>query len=221
MLIDLHTHTYPKSDDSFMGVDDLIDAAKGSGLDGVCLTEHDSFWSVDEVKSLSRKHEFLVLPGCEINTDGGHVLVFGLKGYVFGLHKPDFTRQLINRQGGVMISAHPYRRRFLEEADAQPQDRAEMLERAFNDKFFQECDAIEGVNGRGTAPQNLFSQEVGSRLSFNVTGGSDAHRVEQVGTAATRFERRINDLSDLITELQAGRFSAVDLRSGNGTAPSS
>ncbi|HIN06137.1 MAG TPA: PHP domain-containing protein, partial [Dehalococcoidia bacterium] len=40
LLIDLHLHTYPKSDDSFMTPDDLIEAAKSQGLDGICLTEH-------------------------------------------------------------------------------------------------------------------------------------------------------------------------------------
>ena len=214
LLIDLHTHTYPKSDDSFMGVDDLIDTAKGLGLDGVCLTEHDAFWPLDEVLTLSKRHDFLVLPGCEINTDSGHILVFGLDRYVFGLHKPDFVRRMVDRTGGIIISAHPYRRRFLEEPARQPDARADMLERAIGDDFFQSCDAVEAINGRGTLPENRFSQDLGETLRMNATGGSDAHRVEQLGTAATRFEKRIAGLPDLIEEIRAGRFSAVDLRNG-------
>jgi hypothetical protein len=42
-------------------------------------------------------------------------------------------------------------------------------------------------------------------------GGSDAHRLEQLGTAATRFQDKITCLSDLIKALRAGRFCAVDL----------
>ena len=76
MVIDLHSHTYPKSDDSFMAPDELVEAAKSAGLDGICLTEHDAFWSAEEIESLSRSHDFLVLPGSEINTDSGHVLAF-------------------------------------------------------------------------------------------------------------------------------------------------
>ena len=95
MLIDLHTHSYPKSDDGFMGVDDLIDETKSKGLDGVCLTDHDAFWSADEIRALTRRHSFLVIPGCEINTDTGHVVVFGLDKYVFGLHKPDFLHGMV------------------------------------------------------------------------------------------------------------------------------
>ena len=208
MLIDLHTHSYPKSDDSFVEIDELIDNAKILGLDGICLTEHDAFWAAEDVRELSRRHKFLVLPGCEINTDTGHVIVFGLEQYIFGLHKLDFLLQSVRQRSGAIIAAHPYRRRFLEDPGRQTQARQDMLERACGDEFFQHCDAIEGINGRGTEVQNLFSQDLGDRLGANMTGGSDAHRLEQLGTAATRFERPITGLEELIRELKAGRFRA-------------
>lgn len=211
MLIDLHTHSYPKSDDSFAAVDDLIDKAKAAHLDGICLTDHDFFWSSDEVRDLARKHDFLVLPGCEINTDTGHVLVFGLDRYVFGMHKPDFLVNAVRQREGVMIAAHPYRRRFLEDPGHLPEARQEMLDRAIGDEFFRSCDGIEGINGRGKDVQNLFSQDLAERLGIKMTGGSDAHRVEQIGTAATAFERKITGLDDLIQEIKAGRFRAETL----------
>ena len=217
MLIDLHTHSYPKSDDGFMGVDDLIDETKSKGLDGVCLTDHDAFWSADEISALNRRHSFLVIPGCEINTDTGHVVVFGLDRYVFGLHKPDFLHGMVVRDGGVLIAAHPYRRRFLEEPAQQPTARAEMLDRACNDGFFGICDAIEGINGRANEFQTDFSLDLSARLDMKMTGGSDAHRVDQLGTAATSFQREITGLADLIEELKGGRFHAVDLRNGHDT----
>ncbi len=206
MLIDLHTHSYPKSDDSFAGVDDLIDRAKALGLDGICLTDHDEFWTQDAVRTLSRRHDFLVLPGSEVNTDAGHILVFGLDRYVFGLHKPHFLRRAVDRCQGVMVAAHPYRRRFLAAPGREPRARAEMLERAVADAFFPLCDAIEGVNGRGLPSENDFSRELGAALNLKCTGGSDAHRLEQLGTVATRFERPIRGLADLIREIKAGRF---------------
>ena len=206
LLIDLHTHSYPKSDDSFVGVDDCIDRAKDLGLDGICLTDHDDFWPLDAVRTLSRRHDFLVLPGSEINTDAGHILVFGLERYVFGLHRPAFLRQSVDHCRGAMVAAHPYRRRFLAEPGREPQARAEMLERAAADNFFLLCDAIEGVNGRGLPAENDFSRDLGAALNLASTGGSDAHRLEQLGTVATRFERPVRCLADLIREIKAGRF---------------
>jgi len=206
LLIDLHTHSYPASDDSFMAVDELIETAKERGLDGVCLTEHDAFWDVAQVQALGKKHRFLVLPGAEINTDGGHLLVFGLQRYVFGMHKPEVLQQLVEQQGGVIIAAHPYRRRFLLE---RPQDWNAMLRKAWADPFFKICHALETVNGRGSAQENRFAGELGAALALHATGASDAHRVQQLGSAATRFEKRVDTLEDLITELRAGRFQPV------------
>ena len=194
-----------------MSVDELIEAAKARGLDGVCLTEHDAFWSAEEIRTLSRRHDFLVLGGTEINTDGGHVLVFGLDQYEFGMHKPATLRARVDQVNGVIIGAHPYRRRFLPEA--APEARKGMLDRAADDQFFFVCDAVEGVNGRGKPAENLFSQDLASRLSLHVSGGSDAHQLEQVGSAATKFQSKIGKLEDLILELRMGRFEAVVLPS--------
>ena len=212
MLIDLHTHSYPHSDDSFMSVDELIEGSKSLGLDGICLTDHDAFWTDEQIRDLSSKHEFLVIPGCEINTEAGHVLVFGLSQYEFGMHKPEFLRASVDQVDGVMIAAHPYRRRFLEEPAERPGVREEMLERASGDGFFRMCRGIEALNGRGLAVQNQFSLELGGRLSTNMTAGSDAHKVEQIGTVATEFQRPVSCLEDLIRELREGRYQPVDLR---------
>ncbi len=194
-----------------MGVDELIEAAKARGLDGVCLTEHDAFWSEEEIRTLSQRHGFLVLGGAELNTDAGHVLVFGLDQYEFGMHKPPVLRARVDQVNGVIIGAHPYRRRFLAEAAGDPEARKRMLDRAADDGFFGVCDGVEGVNGRGKPAENLFSQDLASRLSLHVSGGSDAHRLEQMGSAATRFQNKICNLEDLILELRMGRFEAVVL----------
>ena len=77
MLIDLHPTKRPLSHDSLITGDDLIVAAKQRGLDAVCLTEHDFFWDVDAARELSKRHEFPVIPGVELNTEDGHFVAFG------------------------------------------------------------------------------------------------------------------------------------------------
>ena len=56
-----------------------------------------------------------------------------------------------------------------------------------------------------------FSEDLRQGLGMAGVGGSDAHRVHQIGTAATRFQRRIASLGDLIAEIKAGRMAPVDL----------
>ena len=55
MLIDIHTHTYPTSDDSNLTPQDLISEAKKVGLDGICITDHDGFWNPRDIEKIGIK----------------------------------------------------------------------------------------------------------------------------------------------------------------------
>ncbi len=213
MLIDLHTHTKPLSWDSYLTADELIEHAKNTGLDGVCLSEHDFFWKPEDVRELAKRHDYLVLPGIEINTDDGHILVFGLQEYVYGMHR---TRELVERveqAGGAMVAAHPYRRQMPWYIRSE-RDYEEALLRASRNPAYHYCAAMEVINGRGSEKENTFSQRLCEQMGMPATAGSDAHERSDIGRYATYFERDIHDVEDLIEELKAGRFRPADLSSG-------
>ena len=211
MLIDLHTHTQPLSHDSDLTPDALIEAAKKAGLHGVCLTEHDFFWERDKVEELGRRHDFLVIPGIEVNTESGHVVVFGLEEFVYGMHRLGELVGMVEAAGGAMIAAHPYRRQLPFEL-TQEGDWREALERASEHEAYSHVQAIETLNGRGTERQNAFSAAVCERRGLAQAAGSDAHSASDVGTCATEFDGRISGLTDLIAELKSGRFRPQSLR---------
>lgn len=211
MLIDLHTHTYPKSDDSFLTLEELVQEARRVGLDGLCLTEHDAFWDPVALHSFWRQSGFLVLPGCEVTTDEGHFLTFGLNKYVFGMHKLSFLRRLVDEAGGVLVAAHPYRRRYQKAAGQRAERYEQMLDQACQDQCFNHCHGVEVLNGRGAVDENRFAKDLAARLGKGATGGSDSHRLSDVGTYATRFEGNITCLDDLIRELKAGRYGLAVL----------
>jgi len=210
LLIDLHTHTLPWSDDSKLHIPELVQIAKQAGLDAVCLTEHDWFRDKDDLAKLSQELDFLILPGVETNTDDGHFLVFGVDKYSFGMHRTEFLRDLVDEAEGVMILAHPYRRNFHRDDDVY-----EKVEQHYEKSFFQLVDAIEVLNGRASEMENEFSLELCRRLKLEGVGGSDAHSTSNIPSYATLFERNISNVEELIAELKAGRFKAVDLRQGS------
>ena len=107
MLIDLHAHTSLESWDSTLTPDELVEGAKAAGLDGLCLTEHDQFWDLRRAEELAKRHDFTIIPGCEITTEEGHVLVFGIDSYVYGMHRVPFLREYVDRAGGVLLVVHP------------------------------------------------------------------------------------------------------------------
>ena len=210
MLIDLHTHTLPWSDDSDLYPAELIHQAKQAGLDAICLTEHDWFWDKDALAKLSQKHDFLVLPGVEMNTEEGHLLVFGVEKYNFGMHHAEYLRRVLDEVGGVMVLAHPYRNQLHSNDDFQA-----AVEQCCQKPIFRFLHTIEVLNGRGTERQNKFSHELCRRLNLKGIGGSDAHSISDIPSYATLFERKIGNVEELITELKAGRFRAVNLRQGS------
>ena len=211
MLIDLHNHTSKYSDDSLLHPEHLIEEAKKAGLDGIAVTEHDFFWDPDELVGLGKKMDFLVIPGVEINTDEGHLLVFGLDHYVFGMHKTWFLKDLVDKSGGAMLAAHPYRRRFRPEFK-NTEEYERMLQKASTNSMLAIVEGAEVNNGRGSEQENAFATELCRRLNLKGVATSDSHQTHDIAKNGTRFERRISGLEDLITELKAGRFQPEPLR---------
>ncbi len=209
MLVDLHSHTWPRSHDSVLSPDDLVIRAKKAGLDAIVFTEHDTLWDFKSVNALCEKHNFLVIAGVEISTDEGHMLTFGIDKYVFGMHRSDELARHVQKAEGAMVAAHPYRRQmpwYVRNEQA--------LQKASMNAAYQYCNGLEELNGRGSDKENAFSRRLCERMGMPGTAGTDSHAIQDVGRCATYFEREIRDLGDLIRELKAGRFYAVDLRAG-------
>ena len=197
-----------------MTLDELVLRAKEADLDGVCVTDHDRFLDADEARRVSKTHGFLVLPGSEVTTDEGHLLVFGLTGYVFGMHRASFLGSLVRQAGGAIVAAHPYRRSYPADAPRGSVRYERMVRSAGRNPLYGVADAVEVLNGRGSEGENEFAQDLSVELGMTGVGSSDAHRVEDIGAFATEFQRPIRDLGDLIAELRAGRAQPVALDTG-------
>lgn len=210
MLIDLHTHTRPLSWDSYLTPDDLVERSRAAGLDGICLSEHDYLWDPAEVTALAKRHNYLVLPAIEINTDDGHILVYGIDKYVYGMHRSSELARHVEEAHGAMVAAHPYRRQMPWYMDNE-RDYQEALHRASKNPAYAYCAALEKLNGRGTTKENQFSAALCEFMKMPGTAGTDSHSRSDIGRVATQFERDIRSVEDLIAELKAGRFDAVDM----------
>lgn len=210
MLIDLHTHTRPLSWDSSLSPDELIERCKAVGLDGVCLSEHDYFWNADDLRALAHRHNYLILPAVEINTEDGHILVYGIHRYVWGMHRSHELAHHAQQAGGVMIAAHPFRRQ-LPWLMRDEHHYHEALLRASRNPAYQFCAALEKINGRAKQRENDFSARLCDLTAMPGAAGTDAHTPAHIGRCATYFDRDIHDIYELIEELKAGRFHAVDL----------
>jgi predicted metal-dependent phosphoesterase TrpH len=205
MRIDLHIHTSPRSACSYLDPLELIKEAQRLNLDGICLTEHQVLWDSGDVEKLARQGGIKIFRGNEFTTNQGDILVFGLYKDIKEMLMIQELRKEVKSVGGFMIAAHPFRG-FKTFGIGQLQM---TVEQACKRKMLEFVDAIEVGNGKLSPDENDMARKVSEKLDLPGTGGSDAHRVDEVGKWLTVFENEIQDENQLVAELHAGRFRAV------------
>lgn len=203
MRIDLHIHTRPRSPCSAIDPMDLIREARSKGLDGVCLTEHQSLWDPMEIADLALRNGIRIFQGNEVTTNQGDILVFGYKEDVKGVVGIQELREAVTEAGGLMFAAHPFRG-FLVFGFAQLQMD---VEQACRRSVFRYVDGLEVLNCRLTKQENDLARQVAQRLGLLGVAGSDAHRLDEVGRYVTVFQREVRTEAELIEDLRAGRFT--------------
>jgi hypothetical protein len=198
--VDLHVHSL-HSGDNLADPEECIVRAIAAGLQGLAFTEHYSYGASEPLQPLIERYRgrILVLRGVEFSAAEGHCLVFGVD--TDRLAPPytpvdELTRE-VNLRGGVVIPSHPYRG-----GGSGLGDRILTLEGIA---------AVEGHNGCNLRVFNARAIQVAERLRIPVTGGSDAHRPEDVGSCYTVFPERVTS-ENLVGLLKAGRYEAVDTR---------
>ena len=203
MKLDLHIHTTAFSPCSTMTPDELMIAAKDSGLDGICITEHNRVWSPEDAASLSEKHGLAVFRGMEVTTTGGDILVFGLEEEPGDeLWTPAELKAKVDAAEGVAIAAHPFRG-FLLFGFGQLQMN---LDAAVDNPTFSHVHGLEVCNSMVTDDENAMASRTAEALGLLQVGGSDAHKPRAVGTCVTSFHDRLSDERDLIAAILNNRF---------------
>ena len=208
MIIDLHLHTYPASPCSTVSVDEVIEEAKRIGLHGICLTDHNHVWDLNELDNLRQKHGFLILGGNEITTNQGDILVFGMQKNIKDIITLEELREEVLKSDGFMIAAHPFRGFLVFGIGQLGLTHEQAMERS----MFKFVDAVEVLNSKVTEDENNFALEVAKGLNLPATGGSDAHEASRVGIYATKFFDNIKDEKDLLSALKNGNFFPVIFR---------
>lgn len=212
-LVDLHCHTGWGSGDSHTDPNVLIAQAKAFGLQGICITEHNQLWDAKRIEQLSDKHDFLVIGGIEVDTDIGHVLVYGLRAprRFIRLPRIEELRRMVDEVDGAMVVAHPFRKRAKPATTEFTSGHAlELVEQALELPFFDLVDGVEVHNGIAGPLERAFAGVVAGERKLPTTGGSDTHRHPEVGTTFTVFPGGVRTEQDLIDAIKAGEMRGAD-----------
>jgi predicted metal-dependent phosphoesterase TrpH len=204
MILDLHTHSV-RSDDGRAKVSNYCQwiRRKELPLDGLVLTEHRQFDAESDYHDLEDEYGMLILKASEVETDYGHVLIFGVNEDL--VHAFDFARidnplplvlSAAKRCGGFAVPCHPGRRNvglFAHYEQRGPVD---------------EVEVVEIYNGGSIPGEDELSEQEAQRFGYRGIGGSDSHIVSRVGFCATEFTDDIETMDDLVDALRAGRCEA-------------
>lgn len=215
-VFDLHVHTNQGSPDSSLTPEEMVAEALRVRLSGIMVTEHVG-WPRQDFEAFARDKEIILVRALENYSPLGHIITLGLPehvtGFTGGIETVKKLRQEVDRVGGFMILAHPFRYLFdlpgvysqnilFEDATNTPST----PEEAAQHPVFALVDEIEVVNGANSEVENRFAQEVAHVLGRQGTGGSDAHSVNGLGKGSTLFKGDIRNERDLLDALRAGDF---------------
>ena len=205
MILDLHSHSVA-SDDGRAKVENYCQwiSKRALPLDGFVLTEHRQFDDANDYRALEDEFGLLILKASEVETEYGHVLVFGVNedlcaAFDFADIRNPLSRVLeeSKRCGAVAVPCHPGRPKVGMCAHWETKGAVEGVE------------IVETLNGGSREGENEQADDYAERYGWRKIGGSDSHIVSHIGRFATRFEEEIRDIDGLVSALQGDRFEAI------------
>ena len=208
MILDLHTHSI-KSDDGRAKVNNYCQwiRSKDIKIDGFVLTEHRQFDLESDYSPLAKKFDLCILKGAEVETEYGHVLIFGVTEPLMKCFDFSSTHLALadvlsacETHNAVAAPCHPGRKRVGMWAHLEEFGVPDGVK------------IVEVKNGGSRGEEDQVAQGMADELNYLGIGGSDSHIVSHVGRCATRFPSAFNTEAALVEALQAGEFEALSLK---------
>ncbi len=195
MIIDTHIHAYPTSEDSLMTLEEIVAQARLIGLDGICITDHDSNEITEKAHEYRKQTRLPIFVGAEVLTFEGDMIVFGLERLPEEKVSARYLLDLVKKENGVGISAHPFR-----------QNNRGM---GYSINELKDLHGVEAFNGSTDSLNNMKAYELARELAIPVFGASDAHHTGALGKFATVFPDGLRDEKDLIQAIKQGNVYPV------------
>ncbi|MEM0325734.1 MAG: PHP domain-containing protein [Desulfurococcaceae archaeon] len=196
MLVKADMHIHTTCSDGRAGSPEVVLQALNIGLQVVSITDHDTFLGSTIATRYAESYSrgILVIPGVEVRTDKGDVLVYCEK-------EIDFPRKIENliekahSENCIVVPAHPFDIARLGVGEAIYE--------------YSEWDAIEVWNASSTRGSNYKAMEAAKILGKPGLANSDAHVLEEIGVAYTLIE--VDDLrvESVLNAIRKGRVKPV------------
>ena len=190
ILVDLHIHTIYSNDSTITPKDVVECLVRHNTVKVAAITDHDTVKALKKTTKLAASYsDILIIPGVEISTPKGDILVLGTTELPRKPWTIDNIIDFANSTGGVSIVAHPYREYG-------------MGDLARDYKF----DAIEVFNGESPSNANKKAQKLAKDMKVPGIAGSDAHDVLEICSVYSQVEASI-DVEEILKSIKNGLVS--------------
>ena len=194
--VDLHSHTM-WSGDSTTTPEELHDAVVASGLDVLCVTDHNA---INGAVQMTNHLPCRVIIGEELKTHMGEIIGLFLTERIPAGVQPEQAAQLIRDQHGLVYIPHPF--------DPMRRNLAESAMRGLAELGL--IDAVEVLNAK-TSLASLNAKAVAFAEEYDLAAGagSDAHVPHALGAAYVEmldFDGPTEFLANLRTAQVVGHF---------------
>jgi predicted metal-dependent phosphoesterase TrpH len=192
LTLDLHVHTN-YSHDGHDSVAKIIESAIVQKLDGIAICDHDTMDGYYAAREYVANYnlDLIIIPGIEVTTSKGHLLVLGLEEKIEKGLSPAETMRIAREQKDTVVIImphpfHPFRHSI--------------------GNVHQGIDAIEIFNSRYfTGLGNKIASIKAARINITAVAGSDAHSAECVGLATVVVETE-PDQKAILSAIKEGKI---------------
>jgi len=185
--VDLHIHTKYSFDASIhpkIIVDQLY---AHPFIKAIAITDHNTVEGYHKVQQMASVYkDILIIPGVEITTSEGDVIVLGVAQLP---PKPWTVRSVIDfarERDSLTVVAHPYRAYGLGDLTKK-----------------YDIDAIEVLNGVSTSHVNKLAENLAKEMSLPGVAGSDAHNIDELWTVYTEIQAS-SDIDEILKAIRKG-----------------
>ena len=155
------------------------------------VTDHDSVRGCKATVELATTYpDILIIPGVEISTTEGDILVLGTDELPPKPWTPESVVDYAKSIDAITIVAHPFREYGMGE-----------LSRKYN------VDAIEVLNGNSSTAANKEAKSLAKSMGLPGTAGSDAHQVSELFSVNAKIEANLN-VESVLKAIKKGSVSA-------------
>lgn len=184
---DLHLHTN-YSPDSSINPKLLVDRlCVHPSIKVIAVTDHDTIQGYEKVRELASVFsDILVIPGVEVTTPLGDLILLGVEENPPAAHDVDEIISFAKERAGLVVVPHPFRDYGLG-----------------NSVRHYAVDAIETLNGGTPSHINQLAQNLAKQLGLPGVAGTDAHNIDELWTVYSEVQASM-DIDGILKAIKRG-----------------